>query len=174
VSWPQALADYVEDSLTEYGAAYTRAMLPQLVSIGLESGLSGRQMLTQMRAAGYKVGNQYFYSVLGQVNQASSREGAWSAMDPTVTPAESDFVEWNVARGTGYMYRFEVLVTDSAGAQSWLPRGMKTPFPIASGELMQDLADYYSSIPDEFAGGDSDLNFQGIRLTGLYKLVPGP
>lgn len=172
MSFEQTLAEYVASSLTEYGAAYTRAMLPNLIGLGVEQGLSGAEMLRQMRAADFGIRTQTFYSLLNTVNQAIQGGATYSSFDPTQVPGETDYTPWEVQRGTGYLTRFNVLVRDAAGNDIWLPRAIKTPVPVAPGELMQDMADYFLEPPPSEGGTGYEETFMGIQLAGLYQLIP--
>lgn len=174
MSFPQTLTEYVAAQLETYTAAYVRSMIPQLIVVGLEQGLSGAEMLRQMRAAGFGIRTQTFYSQLGEVQLALASDARMLAFDPTSVPAAEDFIPWQVQRGTGYLTRMEVLVEDAAGNRSWLPRAIKTPVPVAPGELMQDMSDYFTETPPAEEGGGYEDTFLGIRLTGLYKLVNQP
>lgn len=171
MSFDQTLAEYVAASLETYGAAYTRAMLPNLIGLGVEQGLSGAAMLNQMRAAGFGIRTQTFYSLLNTVNQAISQGARWQGFDPTKVPGTSDYTAWEVQRGTGYLTRMNVLVRDANGATTWLPRAIKTPVPVAPGELMQDMSDYFLDVPPEGEGTPYENEFLGIQLAGLYQLV---
>lgn len=171
MSFPATLAEYVTASLESYGAAYTRAMMPQLIEVGLDQDLSGAEMLRQIRAAGLGIRTQSFYSLLNTVSEAQAEGETWLAMDPATVPSESDYINMEVTRGTGFLTRMEVLVEDSAGTRTWLPRAFKTYEPVAPGALMQDMSDYFTQ-PTAEGGEAYEESFLGIRLTGLYKLVP--
>ena len=172
MSFEQTLAEYVASAVTNYGAAYTRAMFPQLIGLGLEQGLSGNAMLQQIRAAGLGIRTQTFYSLLNTVNTAIAGGAQFQALDPSLVPGELDYTDWEVQRGTGYLTRMEVLVEDANGNRTWLPRSIKTPVPVAPGELMQDMADYFLEPPPSEGGTGYEETFLGIRLAGLYQLIP--
>ncbi len=165
-------ADLVSVGMETYEQAYMRSFLPQIVQVGLEEGLSGRQMLAQIRAGGMAIADRTLYTVMSEVNAVESKQGAWLAMDPTAVPQASDFVAWNVQRGEGLMYRFEVLVEDAEGNRSWLPRGVKSMTPVAPGDLMQDLADLFTEPANQEGEEPYEETFLGLRLSGLYQLVP--
>lgn len=147
-------------------------MLPQLLRLGLDEGLSGNQMLGQMRDVGYAIRTQDFYQVLGEVSSAASMARTWPTLDPTQIPALTDFTPLSVPRGTGLMYRFEALVRDQQGNFSWLPRAMRDPNLIAPADLMQEWLEAFTESETEAQPSSGDLAVFGMRLSGLYQLMP--
>jgi hypothetical protein len=82
-----------------------------IVARGVTSGLSGRQIITELQQAGLGVRTSVVYRMIGEVRAAiANREGV-AAMDTSLMPRADQYAPWQTAR-TGYSTQLLVVTRD--------------------------------------------------------------
>lgn len=172
--WQPTLAAFVQGLESQEGAGYARTMLPQLVSLGLENDLSGRSMLSALRAGGVSIADSTFYNVVAEVKAGEAEAAEVGGFALTGVPDASSFANWTTTNAEGFVYRFSAAFDqlDEAGnvlETIWRPFSVVSRDPIAISDAMADVNEMLSSAnPAEYS-----QTYRGLTLANLYQMQPG-
>lgn len=171
MSYAGIVADLAGTAVDAYGAAYVRGMLPSLIRTGVSNGLSGAEILRQLRSAGAGIQTQRFYQALGEVQASEISAAGVAGMDLTTVPSEEMFAAWGVRNPTGYVYQFRMYIGETMEDGSLITAGyrnfsLRTNGVQAVGEILQDAIDLFRNQATRYGQA-----FLGAEVANLYKEV---
>jgi len=181
VAWLGIVADLASGALEEFGAGYAQRMLPSIIGQGIDAGLNGSQMLSQLRSVGLGVRTQTFYQILGNVQGATVTAGLNLGASLTALPDAGEVAIWSTQNASGYLYQARVLVQTvdpDTGAliTSWNDFSARYPSLVTRGEALQDIIDVLNQGQAEAATGADTPPQQttlGVEITNIYAMTPG-
>lgn len=158
----------------QQGSGYARSVLPQLVELGLENDLSGRAMLSALRAGGVSIADSTFYNVVSEVKYAQVEAAEVGGFALTGVPDASSFANWTTTNAEGFVYRFAAAFDqlDQVGnviETIWKPFSVTTRQPIAISDAMADA----NGVLEGANPKDYNQVYRGLTLANLYQMTPG-
>jgi len=181
VAFAGIVADLALGAVADFGASYVSRMLPSIVQAGIEGGLSGREMLRELRSVGVSVGNERFYTIMGNVSASQITAGLNLGASLTTLPTGAEVGSWLTNKASGFLYQARYLaqtVDPDTGAlvTSWNDYSSRYPGLVSRGEALQDIIDSLNAGQAEAnAGADTPPQQQilGVEITNIYHMVPG-
>lgn len=165
---------FAEGIADEYGASYVRAMLPSIVRAGVREGYSGAEIMRQLQAADAGLRSVDFYKMLGEVKAGIEAGEEVGAIDLFNVPDAEAFTDWEVTKGSGYIYKmqFYYVKRDETGRiyeNGTRDFAVRSSMPITPGEALQEM---YQTL-QESDPNETDVSevFHGGEITGLYRMV---
>lgn len=173
MSFVDVIDQLVEAAETEGSVSYARAMIPSVIRAGVLEGYSGAVILNSLREAGLGIQTQRFYSMLGNIKAGIEAGEDIGTINLTELPDESMFQDWEVTRGSGYVYQmqFHYQRLDELGGV--MERG-SIPFSIRSSLIVtpeEALTEAFSILQQGGQQGTDIVPVIGGEITGLYRMV---
>lgn len=109
---------------------------PYAVEAILE-GLNATEALRQIREAGGGISTQTWYRAYGEATAALGNLRDVSGLDLFALPGRDQFVEWTAGKEPGFVYQFNIEVTDpDTGLPMLIPHTVISPTIITIGEAV--------------------------------------
>ena len=171
--WQPTLAAFVQGLEAQEGSGYALSMLPTLVRIGQENGLSGQSIKRALSDAGVPISDYRLYTTIAQLNASVVQAESIGGHDLTGIPGEDAFTAWSTEKAEGYVYRFTAAYDqlNEAGEVTetiWKDMSVVSRNPIAVGDAMADMNDLLAtSNPAEYSQA-----YRGLTLKNMYYMSP--
>lgn len=150
-----------------------RGMMSSAIRAGLDEGMSGAAMLSDLKSIGYGIRNVDFYGLVRETKATMAAGSVWAEQAIDQIPEAAAFVEHAGAAATFYEYRVPVLYR-TLGTEEHVPSSVV--FNIRSAERITN-AQAIEAANNYFLEGKGNPNYErqeflGNGTVGLHFFHP--
>jgi len=135
----------------------------------LNEGASARSALADFRAAGGAIGNETWFRLYGEVNDALAKSALAGSLDPFAIPSAADYASWTMGTGGQFATQVQVFFRDKdTGLIGHKEYTYKDAVPHTPAEGEQAAMDEYG---DEETADNYDQAVLGTIVTNVFQTV---
>lgn len=131
-------------------------------------GLNATEGLRQIREAGGGISTQAWYRAYGEASAALGNLRDTSDLDLFALPDRDQFVTWTAGKTPGFVYQFNIAVTDpDTGLQMTIPHTVISPEIISVGQAIGQVISDLAGIDSNTYGIGSFVAPQSVDLLAM-------